>query len=337
MVRSKAMRRSLDMRRRVLFVALCLSALPIVPQAALAQDYPNRPVHLIIPFPPGGVADVIARPIADRLSRTLGQPVIVESRAGATGTLGAAFVAHSPPDGYTLLLGTTNEIAMSPTLYQSLPYDPTTAFAPITPVAVFPNVLVVGKDTPFKTLADLIAAAREKPDVLTFASSGIGSTNHLSAELFKREANVKVLHVPYRGGGPALIDVAGGHVTAMFATLPSAITLIRGGTLRALAVTGLHRSPILPDVPTAIEAGLPGLVVTTWNGVLAPAGTPPEIVERLHKALAEAVAEPSLKETFAAVGAETELITPPEFVARIRTDFDRWSSVIRQAGISAQQ
>ena len=316
--------------------ALIVAAL-LVPQASLAQTYPDRPVHLIIPFPPGGVADVIARPIADRLSRTLGQPVIVESRAGATGTLGAAFVAHSAPDGYTLLLGTTNEIAMSPTLYQSLPYDPTTAFAPITPVAVFPNVLVVGKDTPFKTLADLIAAARDKPDSLTFASSGIGSTNHLSAELFKREANVKVLHVPYRGGGPALIDVAGGHVTAMFATLPSAVTLIRGGTLRALAVTGLHRSPILPDVPTAIEAGLPGLVVTTWNGVLAPAGTPPEIVERLHKALAEAVAEPSLKETFAAVGAETELITPPEFVARIRTDFDRWSSVIKQAGISAQQ
>ena len=316
--------------------ALIVASL-LVPQASLAQTYPDRPVHLIIPFPPGGVADVIARPIADRLSRTLGQPVIVESRAGATGTLGAAFVAHSAPDGYTLLLGTTNEIAMSPTLYQSLPYDPTTAFAPITPVAVFPNVLVVGKDTPFKTLADLIAAARDKPDSLTFASSGIGSTNHLSAELFKREANVKVLHVPYRGGGPALIDVAGGHVTAMFATLPSAVTLIRGGTLRALAVTGLHRSPILPDVPTAIEAGLPGLVVTTWNGVLAPAGTPPEILERLHKALAEAVAEPSLKETFAAVGAETELITPPEFVARIRTDFDRWSSVIRQAGISAQQ
>ena len=316
--------------------ALIVASL-LVPQASLAQTYPDRPIHLIIPFPPGGVADVIARPIADRLSKTLGQPVIVESRAGATGTLGAAFVAHSAPDGYTLLLGTTNEIAMSPTLYQSLPYDPTTAFAPITPVAVFPNVLVVGKDTPFKTLADLIAAARDKPDSLTFASSGIGSTNHLSAELFKREADVKVLHVPYRGGGPALIDVAGGHVTAMFATLPSAVTLIRGGTLRALAVTGLHRSPILPDVPTAIEAGLPGLVVTTWNGVLAPAGTPPEILERLHKALAEAVAEPSLKETFAAVGAETELITPPEFVARIRTDFDRWSAIIKQTGISAQQ
>lgn len=318
-------------------VALFVAALLLLPRAGLAQNYPNRPVHLIIPFAPGGVADVIARPIADRLSRTLGQPVVVESRAGATGTLGAAYVANSAPDGYTLLLGTTNEIAMSPTLYQSLPYDPRTAFAPITPVAVFPNVLVVGKDTPFQTLADLIAAARDKPNTLTFASSGIGSTNHLSAELFKREANIKILHVPYRGGGPALVDVAGGHVTAMFATLPSAVSLIQGGTVRALAVTGSHRSAILPNVPTMVEAGLPGVVVTTWNGVLAPAGTPPEVVERLHKALAEAVAEPSLKETFAAVGAETELMTQQEFLDRIRVEFDRWSMVIKQAGISAQQ
>jgi tripartite-type tricarboxylate transporter receptor subunit TctC len=226
---------------------------------------------------------------------------------------------------------------MSPTLYQSLPYDPRTAFAPITPVAVFPNVLVVGKDTPFNTVADLIAAARDKPDTLTFASSGIGSTNHLSAELFMREANVKVLHAPYRGGGPALIDVSGGHVTAMFATLPSAVSLLQSGMVRALAVTGSHRSAILPDVPTVIEAGLPGVVVTTWNGVLAPAGTPPEVLERLHKALADAVAEPSLKEVFAAVGAETELMAQQDFAARIRADFDRWSSVIKQAGISAQQ
>jgi tripartite-type tricarboxylate transporter receptor subunit TctC len=329
MLRLNAMRRG--------HLVLLLAALLMAPKAGMAQTYPNKPVRLIIPFAPGGVADVIARPIADRLSRTLGQPVVVESRAGATGTLGAAYVAQSAPDGYTLLLGTTNEIAMSPTLYQSLPYDPKTAFAPITSVAVFPNVLVVGKDTPFQTLADLIATARDKPGTLTFASSGIGSTNHLSAELFKREAKVNILHVPYKGGGPALIDVSGGHVTAMFATLPSAVSLIQSGVIRALAVTGSHRSDILPDVPTVIEAGLPGVVVTTWNGVLAPAGTPPELLERLHKALADAVAEPSLKATFAAVGAETELITPQEFEARIRADFDRWSLVIKQADISAQQ
>ena len=250
MLRLNAMRRE--------HLVLIVAALLVAPRAGVAQTYPNKPVHLIIPFAPGGVADVIARPIADRLSRSLGQPVVVESRAGATGTLGAAYVAQSAPDGYTLLLGTTNEIAMSPTLYQSLPYNPKTAFAPITSVAVFPNVLVVGKDTPFRTLSDLIAAAKDKPGTLTFASSGIGSTNHLSAELFKREANVNILHVPYKGGGPALIDVSGGHVTAMFATLPSAVSLIQSGVIRALAVTGPHRSDILPDVPTVIEAGLRG-------------------------------------------------------------------------------
>jgi tripartite-type tricarboxylate transporter receptor subunit TctC len=190
----------------------------LLPLAGFAQDYPTRPIHLIVPFPPGGVADIIARPIAERLSMSLGEPVVVENRGGATGTLGASYVAHADPDGYTLLLGTTNEIAMSPTLYPELPYDPTKAFSPITSVAVFPNVLVVGKDVPVKTLADLVAMARAKPGAVTFASSGIGSTNHLTAELFRRQANVAILHVPYKGGGPALADVYRGQVTAMFAT-----------------------------------------------------------------------------------------------------------------------
>jgi tripartite-type tricarboxylate transporter receptor subunit TctC len=233
-------------------------------------------------------------------------------------------------------LGTTNEIAMSPTLYQSMPYDPTTAFAPITPVAVFPNVLVVGAQVPVKTLADLVAMARAKPNTVTFASSGVGSTNHLTAEIFQRQANVTILHVPYKGGGPALADVYGGQVTAIFATLPSAVGLIKGGKLRALAVTGLNRSNVLPDVPTGKESGMPELVVTTWNGVLAPAGTPPDVVARLHQALADAVADPALKQIFGALGAETELISPEQFGLRIRTDFDRWSAVIKQAGIAMQ-
>jgi tripartite-type tricarboxylate transporter receptor subunit TctC len=310
--------------------------LVLLPLACLAQGYPTKPIFLIVPFPPGGVADIIARPIAERLTKSLGQPMVVESRGGATGTIGASYVARAAPDGYTLLLGTTNEIAMSPTLYQSLPYDPTKAFAPVTPVAVFPNVLVVGADTPVKTLAELVALARAKPGTLNFGSSGVGSTNHLTAELFQRQANVSIVHVPYRGGGPALTDVSGGHITAMFATLPSAVSLIKGGKLRALAVTGLHRSDVLPDVPTGKEAGMPELVVTTWNGVLAPANTPPEVVERLHRALAAAVADPTLKEAFGALGAETELISSREFTDRIKSDFDRWSNVIKQAGISAQ-
>jgi tripartite-type tricarboxylate transporter receptor subunit TctC len=217
-----------------------------------------------------------------------------------------------------------------------LPYDPTKAFAPVTSVAVFPNVLVVGTDVPAQNVAELIALARDKPNTLTFGSSGAGSTNHLTLEIFQRQANVAIQHVPYRGGGPAVTDVFGGHITGMFATLPSAISLIKTGKLRALAVTGTRRSGALPDVPTGQESGLPELVVTTWNGVLAPAGTPAEVIEPLHAALAAAVADPELKQTFAALGAETELISPQQFTARIREDFDRWSSVIKQAGISAE-
>jgi tripartite-type tricarboxylate transporter receptor subunit TctC len=345
MLRSTSMPRRRDTARRGSWLSLLLGALLLptacvaqicLAQPCLAQAYPTRPIHVIVPFPPGGVADLIARPIAERLTKSLGQPVVVENRGGATGTLGASFVAQANPDGHTLLLGTTNEIAMSPTLYKSLPYDPTTAFAPVTPVAVFPNVLVVGMDVPAKTLADLIALAQEKPNMLTFGSSGAGSTNHLTLEIFQLEANVMIRHVPYRGGGPAVTDVFGGHITGMFATLPSAISLIETGKLRALAVTGPHRSEALPDVPTGAEAGMAGLVVTTWNGVLAPAGTPPEVIERLHQALAAAIADPALKQIFGALGAETELLSPQEFAIRIRDDFDRWSSVIKQAGISAQ-
>jgi tripartite-type tricarboxylate transporter receptor subunit TctC len=335
MLRSSQLRRSRMTICRIARLGLLLGMV-LAPLPCVAQDYPTRPIHLIVPFPPGGVADIIARPIAERLSTSLGEPVVVEDRGGATGTLGASFVAHADPDGYTLLLGTTNEIAMSPTLYPSLPYDPTAAFAPITSVAVFPNVLVVSSEAPIKTLADLVAMARAKPGAVTFASSGVGSTNHLTAEIFQRQANVTILHVPYKGGGPALTDVYSGQVTAMFATLPSAIGLIKGGKLRALAVTGVNRSDALPDVPTGKESGMPELVVTTWNGVLAPAGTPPQVIARLHDALTQAIADPTLKQSFAALGADTELITPQQFALRIRTDFDYWSAVIKQAGISVQ-
>lgn len=306
----------------------------LLPLTCLAQTYPDKPIKLIVPFPPGGVADIIARPVAEKIALSLGQPVIVENRGGATGTIGAAYVANSAPDGYTLLFGTTNEIAMSPTLYKSLPYDPTKAFAPIAVVAEFPNVLVVGAGAPAHTLADLAAQARAKPKSVTFASSGQGSTNHLTAELFQTQAKAQILHIPYKGGGPALVDLTGGHVDAMFATLPSAIPLIKGGKLRALAVTGERRSPTLPDVPTAREAGMPDLVVTTWNGVLAPAGTPPAIVERLAQALKQAADDPGIKEKLAAVGAETMSTTPQAFATQIRDDFNRWSNVIKQAGIT---
>jgi tripartite-type tricarboxylate transporter receptor subunit TctC len=308
----------------------------LAPLLSVAQGYPDKPIHLIVPFPPGGVADLLARPVAEKIGQELGQAVIVEDRGGATGTIGASYVAHAAPDGYTLLFGTTNEIAMSPSLYKALPYDPTKAFAAVTPVAEFPNVLVVGPTVSATSFGAFIELARTSARPLSFASSGEGSTNHLTAELFKSQGKVRILHVPYKGGGPALIDVTGGHVDALFATLPSAITLIKAGKLKALAVTGEKRSSALPDVPTAREGGMPNLVVTTWNGVLAPAGTPPEIIRRLHEALIRAVADPGIRQKFAAVGAEPLTSTPENFSATIRHDFDLWSGVIKQAGIKVE-
>lgn len=316
---------------RAAVLGLCLIA-----GSVTAQPYPNKPVRLIVPFPPGGVADLIARPMAEKLSLSLGQPVVIDNRAGATGTIGAAAVATAAPDGYTLLLGTTNEIAMSPTLFKSLPYDPTKAFAPVAPVAEFPNVLVVGPSVKVRTLEEFIALAKANPGKLTFASSGPGSTNHLTAELFKSIAGVDVIHVPYKGGGPALNDLLGGHVDAMFATLPSAVPQIKAGKLKALAVTGERRSRALPDVPTASEAGAPGLVVTTWNGILAPAGTPPAVLERLQREVAAAAAMTDVRERYATVGAEPMSLSPEQFRSLIQKDYARWAQIIKQAGITAE-
>lgn len=322
-------------RRAALRLAFAL-AIASGPGLVVAQSYPAKPVRLIVPFPPGGVADLIARPLAEKMSASLGQPVVVENRAGATGTIAGALVAGSPPDGYTLLLGTTNEIAMSPSLFKSLPYDPTTAFSPIAPVADFPNVLVVGPSVQAATLQELVSLAKASPGKITFASSGPGSTNHLTAELFRKLARVDIVHVPYKGGGPALADLLGGHVDAMFATLPSATQNIRSGKLKALAVTGVRRSASLPDVPTASEAGVPGLVVTTWNGVLAPAGVPAEIRERLFKEVRAAASQADVQGRYVAAGAEPMTANAEQFGQQIQDDYRRWSAVIRDAGIKVE-
>jgi tripartite-type tricarboxylate transporter receptor subunit TctC len=324
-----------SIRRRAVN-AIAAAALVLLAQGAAAQSYPSKPIRLVVPFPPGGVADLLARPLAERMSAALGQPVVIENRAGATGTIAGAAVATAAADGYTLLFGTTNEIAMSPTLFKSLPYDPTRAFAPVSPVAEFPNVLVVGPQLGLASLQDLIAFARTNPGKLTFASSGTGSTNHLTAELFQQIAGVKVTHVPYKGGGPALADLLGGHVDAMFATLPSAMALIRSGKLRALAVTGERRSPALPDVPTAGEAGARGLVVMTWNGVLAPAGTPAAVIERLQREVKAAIAVDAVRERYATAGAEPMTLTPEQFRDLIARDYGRWARLIKDNGISAE-
>lgn len=299
-----------------------------------AQNYPNRVIKLIVPFPPGGPADMIARPVAEKLGGALGQAVVIENRAGAAGTIGAAAVTSAPADGYTLLLGTSNEVTMSPTLYKSLPYDPNTSFAPITPVADFPNLLVVRPTLSAKTFGEFVALARSQR--LSYASSGIGSTNHLTAELFKNLAKVEINHVPYKGGGQATTDLAGGHVDALFATMPSAVALVKGGKIRALVSTGTRRAAALPDVPVTKEVGMPDLVVTTWNGVLAPAGTPKPIVDRLHAELAKIVADPDFKEKMVGAGAEPTLQSTDEFLASIKSDSARWAGVIKRANIAIE-
>jgi len=317
--------------RRFLLAALLLAATA----CAWAQSYPSKPIRLIVPFPPGGPADAIARPLAQKLNESLGQPVVVDNRAGATGTLGAGLVAKAPADGYTLLLGTSNELTMSPGLYDKLPYDPTTDFTPISNVILFPNILVLHPALPAKSTAQLIALARRSPGQLNFATSGIGSTNHLSAELFKSLAKVSVNCVPYKGAGPAVTDLIAGHVEAMFATMPSVVSFVKAGKLNALFVTDQRRWSALPEVPSAKEAGVPALTVITFNGVLAPAATPPAIVARLNAEIVAAANAHDLKERMAAQAADIATTTPEEFAAIIRRDFAQWSKLIRQAGIRA--
>jgi tripartite-type tricarboxylate transporter receptor subunit TctC len=306
--------------------ALCMAT------GAFGQAYPAKPIRLVVPFPPGGPADGVARPLAQKLTEALGQPVVIDNRAGATGTIGAGLVAKSPPDGYTLLLGTSNELAMSPGLYARLPYNPTADFAPLTTVIVFPNILVVHPSLPVKSVAELVALARARPGQLNFATSGLGSTNHLSAEVFRSLARIRIAYVPYKGGGPAVTELMGGHVEAMFATLPSAVAFVQSGKLKALVVTDDKRWPVVPAVPSAQEAGWPQLVVITWNGVLAPAGMPAALVARLHAEIVRVANTQDMQDRMAVLAAEVRTTSPEEFAAILRKDFQQWSKVIKDSG-----
>ncbi len=300
---------------------------------AQAQTYPAKPIRLIVPFPPGGPADAIARPLAQKLSESLGQPVVVENRPGATGTIGASLVAKSPPDGYTLLLGTSNELTMSPGLYEKLPYHPSEDFTPLTPVIVFPNILVTHPTLPPKTVAEFVTLARARPGAINFATSGAGGTNHLTGELFRAVTKIKINFVPYKGGGPAVVDLMGGHVEAMFATMPSAITFVQNRKLKALLVTDQKRWKIAPDVPSAKEAGMPSVNVITWNGVLGPAGLPAVIRTRLHTEIVTASNTQDMKDRMAAQAAEVATTSVEEFAATLKRDFAQWVKVIKDAGI----
>jgi len=299
---------------------------------ACGQSYPAKPIRLVVPFPPGGPADGVARPLAQKLTEALGQPVVIDNRAGATGTIGAALVAKSAPDGYTLLLGTSNELSMSPGLYDKLPYNPAEDFAPLSIVIVFPNILVAHPSLPVKSVAQLVALARARPGQLNFATSGLGSTNHLSAEVFRSISRIKIGYVPYKGGGPAVTDLMGGHVDAMFATLPSAVTFVQSGKLKALVVTDEKRWPAVAEVPSAKEAGLPDLVVITWNGVLAPAGMSPALIAKLHADIVRVANTQDMKDRMATLAAQVVTTSPDEFAAILRKDFQKWLKVIKDSG-----
>jgi len=299
-----------------------------------AQDYPTKPVRLIVPFPPGGSVDMIGRLIATQLSGRLGKQVVVDNRSGAGAVVGTELAANAPRDGYTLLIVSMPH-AINPWLYK-LPYDPTKAFAPIAILASGPNVLVVNPELPVKSVKELVALAKEKPGQLQYASAGVGTFPHLGGELFKVAAGVDMLHVPFRGGGPAIIDVIGGHTKLMFSNLPPAMPHIRAGKVRALGIGSTQRNPALPDVPTIAEAGVPGYAAGNWWGIVAPAGTPHAIIEKLHSELTAVQALPEVQKQFESEGASVVQMTSAEFGKFVEAERARWGRVVKEAGIKAE-
>jgi len=302
---------------------------------ARAQDvYPAKPVRFILPFPPGGPTDILGRVITEKLTANMGQPVVVEYRGGAGGNVGAEAAAHSAPDGYTVVL-VAPSLAISPSLYAKLAYDPVKNFAPVSLVATLPHVIVT-QPAFASTLQDFIAKAREKPGAYNFGSGGNGTSNHLAGELFNIVAGTKLVHVPYKGVNLAMQDVLAGSIHMVVIGLPAAGPHIKSGRLRALAVVAPRRLAALPDVPTATEAGLANYDVTTWYGILAPAGTPHPIVARLNSEIVKAMQSPDVKERLANIGIEPRTSTPEEFSAFIREEMTKWADVIRKAGLKAE-
>jgi tripartite-type tricarboxylate transporter receptor subunit TctC len=315
-------------------ILLVLAALGAVP--AWAQDmYPSKPVKFILPFPPGGGTDILGRLIGEKLAASLGQPVVIENRGGAGGNVGAEAAARSAPDGYTIVL-VAPSLAISPSLYSKLNYDPVNDFAPIGLVASVPNVMVTHPSVPAQNLAEFIALAKAKPGGMNFGSGGSGTSNHLAGELLNLVADIKLVHIPYKGVNLAMNGVLAGEVHLVFIGIPVPAPHIKAGRLRALAVLAKERSPILPDVPTAAEAGLPDFDVTTWYGILAPAGTPRPIITRLNGELVKIMRSQEMKERLATLATDPLTSTPEEFGAYIKREIAKWGDVIRKAGLKAE-
>jgi tripartite-type tricarboxylate transporter receptor subunit TctC len=320
-------------RLRLVKAALIACAMLTTGLHVQAQTYPSRPVTLVVPFPPGGSADILARSVAQRLSKRLDQPVVVENKAGAGTAIGAKFVSDSAPDGYTLLIGTVSSHAINPAL-NKVGYDPVADFAPVAPLVSIPFVLVANPATPYSTLGDLLSEARRKPGSVSYASAGAGTSNHLAGELLALSANLKLVHVPYRGSAPALADVLGGHVPLMFDLITTSATSIRAGKLKPLAVTGLQRSTLLPEVPTASESGVPGFEIGAWFAIFAPSRVPAPVLARLSGDMKEILRAPDMVQSLRDLGGEPDSRTPTEFAAYVRAEVDKYASLIKTAGLA---
>jgi tripartite-type tricarboxylate transporter receptor subunit TctC len=317
-----------------LAIAACLT-LPAMTASAQATAWPTRPVSLIVTYPPGGGADAMARLIAPKMGEALGQNVVVENRPGAGGQIGAGAVARANADGYTLLFDASS-FAVNPSLYPKLPYDANKAFRPIGVIALFPNVVLVNAQFPAKNLAELLTIARAKKDAVSFASSGNGSAQHLAGALFESAAKVEMVHVPYKGGGPALNDVIGGQVPLFFGNLASTLQHVQAGKLRPLAVTASKRATMLPDVPTLAEAGVPGAEVYEWNALFAPAGTPEPVLEKLSQALQKAMESPEVKARILSLGGEIQKGGPKAAQDFVQGQIAMWAKLLKEKGISAE-
>lgn len=308
------------------FWALCFAS------QAFAQPYPSKPIRLIVPNPPGGGVDILARSIGQPLAERLGQAVVVENRAGAGGTIGLAAVAKAPPDGYTLGIGVDATLAIAPAVYRSLPYDPVTDFAPVTLIATVPLVLTVNPSLPVQSVKDLIALAKSRPGKMDYSSGGNATPPHLAGEVFNSMAEVKINHVPYKGGPPAITAVVAGEVSLMFANMLPGLPHIHSGRLRAIAVTSERRTPVLPDVPTIAESGLPGYDISQWYGFVAPAGTPAAVVTRLYREIRQVLDLPDVSARLKAEGAEISATSPEEFSTFIRAQITRWQKAVKESG-----
>jgi len=323
------------MQSTITTFVLLATALGATPAVFAAETWPSRPIRMIVAYPPGGGTDQVGRVMAEQLAQSLGQNVVIDNRGGATGNIGTELAARALPDGYTLLMGNVAPNAVNVSLFKKLGFDPVKDFSPVSLVAVTPNILVAHPSMPVKTVADLVALAKSKPGSLNFPSAGVGSSSHLAGEMLKSLAKIDMVHVPYKGGGPALIATISGQVQIMFATMPAAMPHVKSGKVRPVAVTTAKRSQAMPDLPTIAESGVKGYEASTWYGLLAPARTPKPVIDRLHGETVKILAGP-VRQRLEAQGFEPDGGTPAAFAAYIKSEITKWAKVIKEAGIPAE-